>query len=70
MLPLTKVGWPEDPDKGKPFRHARARARLMLAEATTAQRAAALDALIERRPNDVLDALIEAVEPEEARREG
>lgn len=47
-------------EAGKPFRHTRAKARLMLTDLTETQLKAALAALIEKRPEDALDAILEA----------
>lgn len=54
-------GWTDtDPDKGKPYRHTRAKIRLLLAD--IAGDAAALEKLVmrlaEKRPDDVLDAMV------------
>lgn len=49
-----------DPDKGKPFRHTRAKARLMKGTLTGIQLAVALELLIEQHPEDALDAMIAA----------
>jgi hypothetical protein len=49
-----------DPDAGKPFRHTRAKARLMMGTLTTTQQRVALELLIEKRPEDSLDAMISA----------
>lgn len=49
-----------DPDKGKAFRHTRAKARLMLGGLTSTQQTVALELLIEKRPEDALDALLGA----------
>lgn len=49
-----------DPTVGKPFRHTRDRARLLLADLTPPQLAIALTILINKRPEDALDAIIEA----------
>lgn len=51
-----------DPDKGKPHRHVRARARLMLQGMTPEQHLAAINWLLDKRPEDTLDALIAASE--------
>lgn len=56
-------GLEPDPDKGKPFRHTRSKARLMLEGLDPARAREALRLLIDKHPGDVLDALIE-VSPE------
>jgi hypothetical protein len=50
-----------DPDKGKPHRHTRAKARLMLQDLDRSQAFAALELLIDKRPEEVLDAILDAV---------
>jgi hypothetical protein len=49
-----------DPDKGKAFRQCRARARLMKGTLTSTQLHVALELMIEKRPEDALDAMIAA----------
>jgi hypothetical protein len=49
-----------DPDKGKPFRHTRAKARLMKSNLTCSQLRVTLELLIEKHPEDALDAMISA----------
>jgi hypothetical protein len=49
-----------DPDKGKSFRQVRAKARLMKGTLTGTQLQVALELLIEKRPEDALDAMISA----------
>ena len=49
-----------DPDKGKSFRQSRAKARLMKGTLTSTQLQVALELLIEKRPEDALDAMISA----------
>jgi hypothetical protein len=53
-------GLQPDPDMGKPFRHTRAKARLVMGTLTTTQQTVALELLIEKRPEDALDAMISA----------
>jgi hypothetical protein len=47
-----------DPDKGKPYRHTRRKCLLMMEGMNGDKHGAALKLLIEKRPEDVLDALI------------
>ena len=47
-----------DPGKGKPHRHTRAKCLLMLTGMTLDQATTALIVLIDKRPEDALDALI------------
>lgn len=54
-----------DPDKGKPHRHTRQKARLMMdtfgeGEAAWLKLRLAMNHLLDTRPEDVLDALIKA----------
>lgn len=49
-----------DPDHGKPFRHTRAKARLMKGTLTSVQLTTALELLIDKHPEDALDAMISA----------
>lgn len=56
----------KDPQAGVPFRHARNKAALMLSDASESVMRDALCALLLDRPNEVLDALIKAIETEEA----
>ena len=49
-----------DPDKGKSFRHTRAKARLMKGTLTGIQLQVALELLIEQHPESALDAMISA----------
>ena len=49
-----------DPEAGKPYRHTRQKARLMLADLNEEQVRQALILLLDKRPEDVLDALIKA----------
>lgn len=57
----------EDSEKGVPFRHARDKARLLADDAFEQGRAGelyrALNLLIDKRPVEVLDALIDAMAP-------
>jgi hypothetical protein len=53
-------GLQPDPDKGKSFRHTRAKARLMMGGLTHTQLTVALQLLIEARPEESLDAMISA----------
>jgi hypothetical protein len=53
---------PEDAEKGVPFRHARAKARLLLMETTEGEKTRVLEILIGSRPNEVLNALCEVVD--------
>lgn len=53
-------GLQPDPDIGKPFRHTRAKARLVKGTLTHTQLMVALELLIEKRPDDALDAMISA----------
>jgi hypothetical protein len=53
-------GLQPDPDMGKPFRHTRAKARLMMGGLTSTQLTVALELLIEKRPEDALDAMLAA----------
>ena len=48
-----------DPDRGKPYRNTRRKCRLMMEGMSGDKYAAALSLLIDKRPEDVLDALIE-----------
>jgi hypothetical protein len=48
-----------DPDKGKPFRHTRQKCRLMMRDMGDGQCRKALTLLMDKRPDEVLDALIE-----------
>lgn len=50
-----------DPDFGKPNRHTRQKCRLMLADLSPAQTHIVLRQLINKRPEDVLDAILEVV---------
>jgi hypothetical protein len=56
-------GLEPDPNKGKPYRHTRRKCLLMMEGMSGDKYGAALKLLIEKRPEDVLDALI-AVSPE------
>lgn len=49
-----------DPDKGKSFRQCRAKARLMKGTLTSTQLQVALELMIEKHPQDSLDAMISA----------
>jgi hypothetical protein len=61
MAPRGVLGGAQpDPDKGKPFRHTRAKARLMKGTLTSTQLTVALELLIEKHPEDALDAMISA----------
>lgn len=62
-MPAGYTG-PEDPEKGVPYRHTRARAQLMLAHATQEQMRRALQLLIWQRPGEALDALCASMDPD------
>jgi hypothetical protein len=47
-----------DPDKGKPYRHTRQRIRLLIPDLTYNQREAVLWELMEKHPDEVLDAVL------------
>lgn len=65
-------GWnEEDPDKGKPHRHVQAKIRLMLGDHLYGNESAELLGKIvlkiaEKRPEDVLDAVLAVLEPDDA----
>lgn len=59
-------GLQPDPDKGKPHRHTRQKIRLMLDGMTQAQLLSALTFLMDTRPEETLDALIEVCGEEQA----
>jgi hypothetical protein len=52
-------GLEPDPDKGKPHRHTRQKARLMMGGMDDEQLAAVLQIIIDKRPEEALDAILE-----------
>ena len=55
---------PSPQEKGIPFRHARDKARLLLADATREELMAAMAAIIGKNPALALDALAAATDPD------